>query len=570
MSRTSQAKSQPHKLRVYSFLAYCKRPKSYLGKIMLVAFLGTHIPLLALFFYAISATDLSNDLKIRILIVALIATLVGTAITLLALQRLLFPITLVAKTLRQYLEKNQIFQLPTKFTDEAGILMADTLYTITKLDELIRQLKNYDPLTSLPNRMLFQTRLQKAFLEAQQSQKTLALMFLNLDGFANINASLGSEQGDSLLRQVAQRLNSSVREIDLISRIGGDEFAVIHPQIESIEDLTVYAQQILNSLSSQLNLNGHNLYISASMGIAVNSEENSNPKELITQADVALRLAKQQGRNTCRFYSAQMNEKMRRRFQLERDLHSALEDNELELFYQPQIDVLSGKIIGAEALLRWRHPQHGFVSPGEFIPIAEASGLILPIGDWILHTACTQNQTWRSQGYPELCVAVNLSAKQFQQRNLSDLVANALSATGLQSHQLELEITESLLMEDVQKAIATLENLHELGLMLALDDFGTGYSSLSYLKRFPIDFLKIDRSFVRGIPSDRNDVAITRSVIALAQSLQMHVIAEGVENQAQVDYLTNQGCDRLQGYYFSRPIPANDFAQLLAKNLDRA
>ncbi|MEC4984809.1 MAG: EAL domain-containing protein [Oscillatoria sp. PMC 1068.18] len=569
MSKKTPTPSPRRQLRLYSFLANRRLPKSYLGKIMLVAFLGTHIPLLTLFCYAFSATNLDNDIKIRILLVALIATLVGTAITLFTLQRLLLPITLTAKSLRQYLEQNQLPELPSQFTDEVGILMADTLYTITKLDELIHQLKNYDNLTSLPNRSLFQTRLQNTFLKAQKEQKALAVMLLDLDGFANINTSLGSEQGDSLLRQVAQRLNSSVCEFDSIYRTGGDEFAVIHPQIDSIEALTLYAQQILNALAPKIHLKNNHNYLSGSMGIAISSEENKSPQELIAQAEVALRLAKQQGRNTYRFYSAEINEKMRRRFQLERDLHLALESNELELFYQPQIDVFTRKIIGAEALLRWRHPQYGFVSPEEFIPIAEASGLILPIGDWILYTACAQNQIWRSQGYPELCVAVNLSAKQFQERNLTDLVAKALSTTGLESHQLELEITESLLMEDVQKAIATLENLHQLGLMLALDDFGTGYSSLSYLKRFPIDFLKVDQSFVRGIPADRNDLAITRSVIALAQSLQMQVIAEGVETQAQVDYLTTQKCDRLQGYYFSRPLPAADFLKLLKKNLNQ-
>ncbi|MBL1211233.1 EAL domain-containing protein [Geminocystis sp. GBBB08] len=556
------------KLALYSTLAKFKRPKSYLGKIMLVAFLGTHIPLLTLFFYSISVTTLTIDTKIHVLIVALIATLVGTALTLIILQKLLFPITLTAKGLRQYLENNQIPQLPTQFKDEVGILMADTLYTISKLDELIEQLKNYDRLTSLPNRQLFESKLKEEIDKAQKNQSSLAVLILDLDGFTNINNNLGKESGDLVLRTVAQQLTNYVGNTELLSRINADEFAILYPNLTSLEKLNNYSERILNTLAQKMLVNNEDIYLSATIGITIYDQEKVEPQEIMNQGEIALNLAKEQGRNTYRFYSTEMNEKLRRRFELERDLYRALEREELQLFYQPQVDIETGKFTGAEALLRWQHHQHGFISPALFIPIAESSDLIISISKWVLETACKQNQIWTGAGFPELCVAVNLSAKQFQQPNLINEVSEILTITNLKPSQLELEITEGLLINDVQKAITTLEGLHKLGLVTALDDFGTGFSSLSYLKRFSIDYLKIDQSFVRGIPHDADDVAITRSIIALAHSLQMGIIAEGVETIEQANYLKDNGCHKLQGYYFSRPICSQDFTELWEKNLE--
>ena len=556
-----------NELGIYAFLARKNIPKSYLGKIMLVAFFGTHIPLLSLFFYAISATQLESDIKIRILLVALVATLVGTALTLFALQRLLVPIALTVRGLRQYLTAQEIPQLPTQFSDEAGVLMADTVYAIAKLDESIQQLKDYDGLTSLPNRSLFQSRLQQAITEADRKQSFLAVMLLDLDDFATVNNSYGHQKGDWILRQTAQRLSSFIREGDLLSRVGSDEFALLHPEIKSVEDLSIYSQQMLGVFSKPFAVDSNKVYLGASVGIAVYPTELQNAEELINQADTALQSAKQEGRNTCQFYSPEMNEKLRRRLELERDLRKALEREELELFYQPQMELQSGTFKGAEALIRWRHPQHGFISPGEFIPIAESSGLILPIGSWVIETAARQNKVWLEDGFPELRVAVNLSAKQFQESDLIAQIAKILETTKLPSQGLELEITESLLMEDVKSAIATLQELRGLGLALALDDFGTGYSSLSYLKQFPLDFLKIDQSFVRGIPGDDNDTAIVDSIIALARSLRMDVIAEGVETEDQMNFLRERGCYYLQGYYFSRPLPAVEFTRLWEQKL---
>ncbi|ANV87691.1 bifunctional diguanylate cyclase/phosphodiesterase [Picosynechococcus sp. PCC 11901] len=565
-----KAKYEKYQLNWYANISRLSRPKSYLGKIMLVAFLGTHIPLLTLFFYSISVTTLSTDTKIRVLVVALLATLIGTAVTLFTLQKLLLPISVTAKGLRKYLENNQIPKLPTHFQDEVGVLMADTLYTISKLDELIEQLKNYDRITSLPNLHLFQALLQKEIHNAQCRNQSLAVLLLDLDNFTNINTHLGRDYGNLILRTIAQQLTQAIGDNNLLAKINTDTFAIIYPHLISLEDLEKYSQKLLTIINQKMTVKHEDIYLSATMGITVYDEGKVEPQEIINQAETALNLAKGEGRNIYRFYSVETNEKLRSRFQLERDLYRALEREELELFYQPQIDVKTGNITGAEALLRWRHHEHGFISPGIFIPIAEASDLIINISDWVLKTACHQNQQWTKDGFPELCVAVNLSAKQFQQPQLVDDVSKILKETSLKPNQLELEITEGLLINNIQNAVKTLEDLHNLGLITALDDFGTGFSSLSYLKRFSLDYLKIDQSFVRGIPLDKDDVAITNSIIALAHSLQIEVIAEGVETIEQVNYLKSVGCNKLQGYYYSRPICAKDFAELWEQNLEKS
>ncbi|ACA99847.1 MULTISPECIES: bifunctional diguanylate cyclase/phosphodiesterase [Cyanophyceae] len=569
MKNQYKMKQEKHQLNWYANISRLSRPKSYLGKIMLVAFLGTHIPLLTLFFYSISVTTLSTDTKIRVLVVALLATLIGTAVTLFTLQKLLLPISVTAKGLRKYLENNQIPKLPTHFQDEVGVLMADTLYTISKLDELIEQLKNYDHTTSLPNLHLFQALLQKEIYNAQCRNQSLAVLFLDLDNFTNINTHLGRDYGNLILRTIAQQLTQAIGDNDLLAKINTDTFAIIYPHLISLEDLEKYSQKLLTIINQKVTVKHEDIYLSATMGITVYDEGKVEPQEIINQAETALNLAKEEGRNIYRFYSVETNEKLRSRFQLERDLYRALEREELELFYQPQIDVKTGNITGAEALLRWRHHEHGFISPGIFIPIAEASDLIINISDWVLKTACYQNQQWTKDGFPELCVAVNLSGKQFQQPQLVDDVSKILKETSLKPSQLELEITEGLLINNIQNAVKTLEDLHNLGLITALDDFGTGFSSLSYLKRFSLDYLKIDQSFVRGIPLDKDDVAITNSIIALAHSLQIEVIAEGVETIEQVNYLKSVGCNKLQGYYYSRPICAKDFAELWEQNLEK-
>ncbi len=552
-------------LAIYSFFAK-RQPHSYLGKIMFVAFLGTHIPLLTLFFYAIATTALPYETKTRILVVALIATLVGTGITLFTLHKLLAPITLTFLSLRAYLEARIMPQLPTHFTDEAGILMADTMYTIGKLDQTIEVLTHYDALTALPNRLLFQAQLAQQLQQVAQHQNGVAVMVLDLDNFATLNNNLGRQQGDLLLRQAAQRLTATLQEGDGVSRLEGDAFALLYTNYSSLQEVITQANKVLAALNQPFVVEQREHFLTASIGIATDNNGEEEAVELLTKADTALRVAKGRGRNSIQFFATAMNEELQRRLDLERDMRSALETEGFSLYYQPQVDLRTGAITGAEALLRWFHPQKGLISPTEVIPIAEASGLILPLGEWVLREACRQNVHWQRAGLPPIRVAVNLSAAQFQQTDLIKSVANVLASSHLAPDALELEITESLLMADVARAANTLEQLCALGTPIALDDFGTGYSSLNYLKRFPLHYLKIDRSFVNGLPNDSNDAAIVRAIVALAQSLQLAVIAEGVETQQQASYLQQIGCSTFQGFYFSRAVSAAEFATLLQQH----
>jgi diguanylate cyclase (GGDEF)-like protein len=390
-------------------------------------------------------------------------------------------------------------------------------------------------------------------------------MFLDLDRFKAVNDTLGHAFGDQLLKTVAERLRGSVRETDTISRMGGDEFGVILEGINAGQDAAVVAQKIIDALSQPFDLNGHEVFVSCSIGIAVTP---SSPGDvLVRDADAAMYRAKQQGRNNYQFYTPEMNAQAFRRLTLETNMRAALEREEFVLSYQPQVDLATGRICGVEALLRWRDPNSGLVHPDEFIHVLEDSGLIIPVGEWVLRTACAQGKAWEDAGLTPVRVSVNLSGRQFNQDDLAGSLARILDETGLDPNYLELELTESLLMEDIAVSSAMLDELRVLmGLRLSVDDFGTGYSSLSYLKRFPLDTLKIDRSFVRDIATDRDDAAIVASIIGLAHNLQLKVIAEGVETEEQLAYLREKGCDIVQGFYFSEPLPAEDFWSLLRKD----
>jgi diguanylate cyclase (GGDEF)-like protein len=549
-------------LHLYLLLSRLRHLKSYQSKILLVAFLGTHIPLLALIVYFLLSTS-TFELTGRVLITTLFATLGGTGLTLCALHNLLAPVVLTSQALREYRNERKLPDLPTGFTDQVGTLMADALLTIKKLEELIEHVSSYDNLTGLPNRTLFQNRLQQVLSQSPFKDKPLTVILVGLDGFKNINSTLGHSAGDLLLKQATQRLSNCLGETDILSRFGGDEFAIIQTQLTSSDSAIALSKEILNTLSKPFLLKGQQVYISASIGISIYPFDNTNVNQLLQNADNALYQAKQKGRNNYQFYSAQMNAKLQERLNLERELHKALKRGELLLHYQPRVDLHSGRMIAVEALLRWQSSTLGLISPAKFIPIAEENGLIVPIGEWVLRHACIQNQIWQMSGLPPLRMAVNLSARQFEQQNLVELVTEVLEETGLEANYLELEITESLVMNDVQQSIAILKQLHERGIALALDDFGTGYSSLNYLKRFPIDTLKIDQSFVRHIASDPNDAAVIRAIIALGSSLQLNITAEGVETQEQLDYLMVHRCDEVQGYYFSRPVPADSLRTLL-------
>ncbi|MBI2306397.1 MAG: EAL domain-containing protein [Rhodocyclales bacterium] len=428
----------------------------------------------------------------------------------------------------------------------------------------IRQLAYYDPLTRLPNRTLLQDRVDQVLALARREGTLASLLFIDLDHFKTINDSLGHFTGDQLLCEVAQRMTGCVRKIDTLARLGGDEFVVVCAET-SIEGTASVARKILKAVSQSFMTDGHLLTVTPSIGISLFPQDGEDFETLLKHADTAMYRAKESGRNAYQFFAREMNEAALERLMLENSLRVALERHELVLHYQPQIDLGSGRIIGAEALIRWQHPQLGMISPARFVPIAEASGLIVPIGAWVLKEACRQAAEWRAGGLPPISVAVNISSAQFRQKRFDEAIAGILQLTGLPAEHLELELTESIVMEDAEATVQTLRQLSAMGVQLAIDDFGTGYSSLSYLKRFPIDKLKIDQSFVRDIVTDADDWAIASTVISMGQSLRLQVIAEGVETAEQLDMLRRQGCHAVQGYHFSKPVPAADFAGLLAR-----
>ena len=429
-------------------------------------------------------------------------------------------------------------------------------------EEQLAYQASHDALTRLPNRNLAQDRLAQGIIFAQRNQRLLALMFIDLDNFKFINDSLGHETGDQLLQIVASRLGDSIRAGDTVARLGGDEFLVILTDVGREEDISQVAHKILTTVAEQVSVGKHDLLVTCSIGVSIYPRDGENPQTLLKNADAAMYRAKEQGRNGIQYYTAEMNTRAFQRLMLENGLRSALESQEFELHYQPQVSLHSGKIVGMEALLRWHHPELGMISPASFIPLAEDTGLIVPIGEWVLHTACRQIKAWQDAGLPPLRVAVNLSARQLRQ-NIPALVGKALTETGLKPEYLELEITESVAMQHAEASVQTFVTLREMGVRLSIDDFGTGYSSLSYLKRFPINKLKLDQSFVRDIISDPDDAAISETIIALAHSLKLEVIAEGVETESQLNFLQRRDCDAIQGYYFSRPIPAAEVERML-------
>lgn len=430
----------------------------------------------------------------------------------------------------------------------------------------------HDALTGLPNRILFQDIVEHAMSRARRTEKLLAILFLDLDGFKNVNDTLGHEYGDILLKEVARRLTATLRRDDLIARDddmvarqGGDEFIILLQGISVVQNIIQIAEKILLAVAEPFIADGHEMHVTVSVGITVFPFDDLEINHLLQNADTAMYRAKESGRNNFQFYTAEMNTFIRERMEIENGLRHALTKGELVLHYQPQMNIKTGKMVGVEALVRWAHPVKGLIPPGVFIPVAEESGLIVQLGDWVLRTACRQNKAWQDAGLPQIRMAVNLSVRQFRQPRLVEGVAGALADAGLDAHSnnLELELTESLLMQHTEDTIVTLRKLHQMGICLSIDDFGTGYSSLSYLKRFPIDTLKIDQSFIRDITTDPNDAAIAATIVTLAHNLKLKVIAEGVETAEQLALLRNMQCDQMQGYYFSRPVPPEELEKLL-------
>jgi diguanylate cyclase (GGDEF)-like protein/PAS domain S-box-containing protein len=429
-------------------------------------------------------------------------------------------------------------------------------------DELERQ-ANYDALTGLPNRSLLQDRLKQAIAFAQRQNHSVAVAFIDLDRFKFINDSLGHNAGDRLLQTVAERIKSCLRQFDTVARYAGDEFVLVLYDQLSEETISALLQRVLDNVSKPFQIDKQDVYVTCSIGVSVFPQDGREVGALLKNADAAMFRAKERGRNNFRFYTAEMNSRVAEHLSLETDLRRALERGELLLHYQPQVDLPSGRIVGAEALARWQHPQKGMIAPGRFIPLAEETGLILPLGEWVLQTACTQNKAWRDAGLPPVTMSVNISVRQFMRKDLIESLAKVIEASGLDARQLELEVTESLIMHNAEEFVATLRKLRAIGIKLAIDDFGTGYSSLNYLKQLPVDRLKVDQSFVRDIFKDAGGATIAEAIITLGHSLGLKVIAEGVETGEQLDFLRHKLCDEFQGYYFSRPLPADKFTALL-------
>lgn len=429
--------------------------------------------------------------------------------------------------------------------------------------EHLRRLAYHDPLSGLPNRQLFNDQLDLSLLNAQREGRSVAVLFVDLDRFKDINDTLGHTFGDRLLPLVAARLKRCLRAEDTLARLGGDEFTVILHDLERPDDAPNVAKKILESFTDPFKLDGRVCYLSASIGISVSPDHGDDRESLLKHADIAMYRAKEEGRNRYCLYSAKMSERSLERLDLENDLRRAVENQDLQVVFQPQVDTLSGKLVGVEALARWHHATQGWISPAVFIPMAEDIGLIGQIGEWVLRMACSQAQQWRAEGLGPVRMAVNISGRQLRDNRLLHVVRETLEESGLDACCLKLELTESVLMENAELAIATLDSIHEMGIQISIDDFGTGYSSLSYLKQFAISELKVDRSFIKGIPNDSDNEAIATAIIVMAHALGLTVTAEGVETEDQLMFLRERGCDRIQGYLFGAPMPARELSRLL-------
>jgi len=433
--------------------------------------------------------------------------------------------------------------------------------------EEIQYLATHDTLTGLPNRSMFSQLLNYAIKTAQRYQRQFAVLFIDLDRFKIINDTLGHDAGDQLLQEIATRLKQSLRAVDVVARMGGDEFVILIEEVSDSNQVATVAHKILTSVIKPITLMGQESRITASIGISMYPKDAEDEQTLMKNADIAMYLGKEEGKNNYQFYSKDIQSKSLERLSIETNLRFALERNELSLHYQAQVDFKTNVIKGVEALLRWQNPYLGSVTPTQFIPVAEESGLIIPIGRWVLKTACAQNVAWQKQGLPAVCMSINLSRRQLMDENLIDDIRTALNDSGMAPNLLELDITEGTVMHNPAHIISILAKIKSMGVRLAIDDFGTGYSSLAKIQHFPIDTLKIDRSFVRNIPKDAEDRAITEAIIAMGKTLGLNVVAEGVETEEQMNFLKEHSCDEMQGFYFSKPVVPEQFADLLRKNV---
>jgi diguanylate cyclase (GGDEF)-like protein/PAS domain S-box-containing protein len=443
------------------------------------------------------------------------------------------------------------------------------------IEQELNHMATHDALTGLPNRLMFSQLLNQAIKTAQRHQGQLAVLFIDLDRFKTINDTLGHPAGDLLLKEIAIRFKKSLRAVDVVGRLGedyvvgrlgGDEFVILIEEFDELSQIVTIARKILNIVINPIVLHGEECRVTASIGISIYPKDGKDEQTLMINADMAMYLAKEEGRNNYQFYAKNIQLQAFERFSIETNLRRALELNELSLEYQAKLDFKTGEINGVEALLRWKNPSLGSLTPSQFIPVAEETGMIVPIGRWVMKTACAQNVAWQRQGLPPVCMAVNLSPRQLMDNNLIEDIEAALKESGLAPNLLELEITESMVMHNPARLITVLTNIKKTGVRIAIDDFGTGYSSLAQIKNFPIDTLKVDRSFIHNLPQDSDDKAITEAIITMGKTLNFTVVAEGVENRAQKNYLRDRICDEMQGFYFSKPIAPDKFADLLRKH----
>lgn len=503
-----------------------------------------------------TSTNVIKNLEKMSIYAAIIIVILIVILLFVLQRRLLVPLNHFKTALEEVASGTPIKEIPSNITAHADnniILLFDHLH----------KLSYHDYLTDLPNRRFAYKYINQSIEKAQHKHEKVAVLYIDLDRFKNVNDSLGHSTGDQLLKIVASRLTNVVGNDGIVSRLGGDEFAIILTEIEEINEVNFIAETLITAFKDPFIIDNYDLFVTSSIGISVFPHDGHTVKELFMNADVAMYRAKEQGRNKYQFYSSDMNSTLISKLKIESDLRKALDNDEMFLTYQPKINIETNEIIGMEALIRWLHPKLGIIAPNDFVPIAEETGLIISLGEWVLKTACRQNRLWQDQGMPHVKVAVNISARQFQHNDIVETVKRVLKETNLDPKYLELEITESTVMNYAEETIKTLNELKDMGISVSIDDFGTGYSSLSYLKLFPIKSLKIDRSFIKDIEKDHGDLAIAKSVITLGHALNFEVVAEGVENKDHFEILKREKCDVSQGYYYSPPVTAEIFESLL-------
>lgn len=557
-------------LDFYSSLSRIGILKTYSSKIMLVAFLGTHVPLISLLLFFVLSTADTLETAIKVLGLALVATLAGTFATLLALHKLLAPVVLTSKSLNRYLTEGELPDLPVGFQDEAGSLMSDTVSTVRKLDELIHYMSNYDALSGLPNRDLFLEKLNHSLVELSIKEEVLSFPIYSLEitHLKQIRSNFGLHMGDLYLRALSQKLENLLGPETVLARTGDGEFSFypIPSSSQNLEaDSEIWAEKIESTASGHIQVVDQHISSEVRIGISLFPYDGKSSDQLLWKSETALNQAKLTSSSKIQTFSTEWKERMKEKYLLEKDLRLAIQKNQLFLQYQPRIELISGKTVAAEALLRWNHPDLGIVSPTIFVPIAEENGLISEMGEWVLNQSMEDLGRWKKEGSADIRFSVNLSAKQLEDPSITKKVLLALENNRLEVSDLELEITESSLITNMQVALEILGELHSWGIALALDDFGTGYSSLSYLSKIPLRTLKVDQSFVRKILTDSNSLAISKTIIALGKSLGLKITAEGIESEEQLRKIKDLGCDEAQGFYYSRPISLEELKHFAKK-----